>query len=479
VVDIALPLAVPNADARVRRARAIAWWLWISGLVCAGMAGLFILGSFSVELPSRNFGFRGWVPIVGALWATIGARIAARQPHIAVGWLILSAGLLWCVNALFEEYATFSYFPQELGLPFVRQMVWFNSLVGSAVAGIAGIALLVVPNGKLMSRRWYPVAVGIVLATVASILMQAVLPRRMTPFPFTNPLGIDSLASLTTTFPVQRVLDLIRGLVVVVPAIAVLLRLRAAGAIEREQLRLIAFAATYTAVLVFVYAFVSGDLVQWAQLVGLVLVPLSFAISMRRYGMYEVDSLLNRTIVLGVSTALIAGVYTASVGIMQRVFVALTGEHSDAAVVLTTLLAAAAFTPVKEQVQAFTKRAFGTSVPGTRGLKEFTEEVEAHLRLSDPERLLGQLLAESVASLGAVGGALQFPGGSSQTVGRWNGRPHLATDVCRRGLVVARLMLGGRTNGAEYDSNAREKFEKSALVVGRALDRMELSDARG
>ena len=480
MVDFAIPLAVPSADVRIRRARTIAVWLWIGSLICAALAGLFILASFSVDLPSRNFGFRGWVPIIGALWATIGARIAGRQPRNAVGWLILAAGVLWCVNALFEEYATFSYFPQELGLPLVRQMVWFNSLVGSAVAGVSGLALLVVPNGRLKSRRWYPIAVGIVIATIASILIQGVLPRRMSPFPFTNPFGIVSLAELTATYPVQRLLDVIRGLVVVIPAIAVMLRLRAASAAERDQLRLIAFAAAYTAVIVFLYAFVSSDLVQWAQLLGLVLVPLSFAISMRRYGMYEVDSLLNRTIVLGISTALIAGVYTASVGIMQRLFVALTGEHSDAAVVLTTLLAAAAFTPVKEQVQAFTKRTFGTSVPGTHGLHEFTEAVEAHLRLSDPERLLGQLLSESVATLGAVGGALDFVGGRypRQTVGRWDGRPHLVADVRRQGVVVARVVLGARTNGVEYEGSAREKLERSAVVVGRALDRIELAIGR-
>jgi two-component system NarL family sensor kinase len=459
---------------QVVRARAIAWWLWIGGLVCAGLAGLFILASFSVELPSRNFGFRGWVPIVGALWSTIGMRIAARQPRNIVGWLILAAGSFWCVNAAFEEYATFSYFPQELNPPLVHQMVWFNSLVGTAVAGIGGMALLVVPNGRLMSRRWYPVAVGIVLATIASILVMAVLPRRMSPFPFRNPYGIESLATFIATFPVQRVLDVIRGLVVVIPAVAVVLRLRAASGVERDQLRLIAFAAVYTAVLVFVYAFVSGELVQWAQLVGLVLVPLSFAISMRRYGMYEIDSLLNRTIVLGVSTALIAGLYTASIGIMQRLFVALTGEQSDAAVVLTTLLAAAAFTPVKERVQSFAKRTFSPGIPGTRGLHEFTEEIEAHLRLSDPERLLTQLLAESVATLGAVGGALEVRGSvmPQHTIGRWSGRPHLVAEVCQEGSVVARVMLAQRANAVEYDENARERLERSAAIVGRALDRI-------
>src|SRR5678815_691331 len=110
-------------DRAVRRVRAVAWGLWTTAIVLAGGALLFILGTFSVEIPTRGFGFRGWVPVVGVLWATVGARIAARQPQNRVGWLILACGFLWSINAMFEEYATFAYYPQEIGLPFVEAAV--------------------------------------------------------------------------------------------------------------------------------------------------------------------------------------------------------------------------------------------------------------------------------------------------------------------------------------------------------------------
>lgn len=474
-MNAAISLAVPTMGPNLRRLRTIAWAAWTVAIGLAATAGLLILASLTVDVPSRGFGFRGWVPLVGALWATTGARIAARQPRIAVGWLMLGVGLLWCVNAFFEEYATFSYFPQDLGLPLVPQMVWFNTLVGSAVAGLSGITMLVIPDGKLRSRRWYPVALGIVIATVASMLVLAVLPRRLSPFPFENPYGIAALGDGAASYPVMRWLDLVRGLVVVVPAIAVVLRYRASRDVQRRQLKWVAFAAVYTALSVLVYAFNGDPPVQYAQLLGLVLVPLAFAVAMRRHRLYDIDRLLNRTIVFGLATALLAGAYTASIGIIQRIFIALTGERSDAAVVLTTLLAAAAFTPVKDRVQAFVKRNFGVDVPGTHGLQVFVDEVDAHLRLSDPHHLLTQLLAESVSSLGAVGGALERLDGGEHplhAIGTWVGTPHLAAEVRQRGSVVARVMLSQRANGEEYDAAARVRLERAAEVVGTALDRI-------
>ena len=476
-MNAALSVAVPNAGPSPRRLRTLVWGTWTVAIGLAAIAGLFILASLTVDVPSRGFGFRGWVPLVGVLWATTGARIAARQPHIAVGWLMLAVGALWCVNAFFEEYATFSYFPQEIGLPLVPQMVWFNTVVGSAVAGLSGLTMLVIPDGKLRSRRWYPVALGVVMATLVSMLTLAVLPRRLSPFPFDNPYGIAALRELAAPYPVLRWLDVLRGLVVVIPAIAVVLRYRASRDVQRRQLKWVAVAAAYTALTVLVYAFNGEPPVQYAQLLGLVFVPLAFAVAMRRHRLYDIDRLLNRTIVFGLATALLAGLYTASIGIIQRIFIALTGERSDAAVVLTTLIAAAAFAPVKDWVQLFVKRTFGVDVPGTHGLKVFTDEVEAHLRLSDPDRLLTQLLAESVASLGALGGALERPDGGAHplhAIGTWVGTAHLSAEVRQRGSVVARVMLAQRANGEEYDAAARARLERSANVVGMALDRIPL-----
>jgi len=471
------PATLPATSQRIRQARLLAWMIWTVSIVCVGLSLLFIIATISVEIPSRGFGFRGWVPLVGLLWVTIGARIAARQPAIAVGWLILAVGFLWSVNALFEEYATYAYFPQELFLPLVPQAVWFVNLVGALIAGISAISLLVVPDGRLPSRRWYVLVVGVAIVTTISVIALGVLPRRLSPYPFENPFGLEALRQFAPAFPaILRSLDVARGLEVLLPTAALLLRLRASTGVQRQQLKWVAYAATFTAVLVFIYAFVDNTIVQYGQILGLVLIPLCFGIAMRRYRLYEIDRILNRTIVLGGATAVIAGLYTASVGLIQRLFIAVTGERSDAAVVLTTLLVAAAFTPVKDWIQAFVKRNFATDVPGTKGLDTFANEIDEHLRLSDRDRLLAQLLAESVGSLGAVGGAIEFTDEGAthamRALGVWTGSAHLTVEVREHGDTVARVHLGPRANGDRYDEVARKRLERAATVVGMALDRL-------
>jgi hypothetical protein len=487
-MDATAAVTPPNVQRRgdgeltVQRARSAAWFLWTTAMLFAGSAFLFILATFSVDTPSRGYGFRGWVPTVALLWATIGARIAARQPHNRLGWLILACGWLWSVNAMFEEYATFAYYPQEIDLPFVPGMVWFNSLVGTIVAGLSALALLVVPDGRLTSRRWGVVAIAAIAVTIAAAFILATLPRRLAPFPFQNPFGIEGLRMYEGAFPtILRVIDGARGLAVLIPTAALLSRLRRASGERRQQLKWVAAPAVFASVAVFLYAVSDHPIAEYATLAGLVLVPLGFGIAMRRYRLYEIDRILNRTIVFGGATALLAGVYTASIALMQRIFVVLTGERSDAAVVLTTLLVAAAFTPLRERIQAFVKRTFGTDVPGTRGLDVFTQEIEDHLRLSNREGLLSRLLDETVGSLGAVSGALEIAGASPRdpmrTIGNWTGNTHLAAEVRDGNDVVARILLGPRANGEEYDRGCQVRLTRAVEVVGKALDGMPRNDA--
>ena len=225
---------------------------------------------------------------------------------------------------------------------------------------------------------------------------------------------------------------------------------------------------------VFLYPFFGGGIVEYAQIAGFILVPVAFGIAMRRYRLYEIDRILNRTIVFGGATALLAGVYTASIGLMQKIFVALTGERSDAAVILTTLLVAAAFTPLKARIDTYVKRNFGTDIPGTKGLDMFRQEIDDHLKLSDRKGLLEQLLKESVSELGAVSGALELENSTERafTVGRWTGDGHLSVPVRHHEDVVARITLGPRANGDVYDDGARKRLEQAAVTVGHALDRI-------
>ena len=477
--DLAATATVlPRARATlgVRRARTLAWTVWTMAMVFAGVAFLFILATFSVDIPSRGFGFRGWVPVVAVLWATIGARIAARQPHNSTGWLILAVGWIWSVNAMFEEYATFSYYPQEIDLPFVVGMVWFNNLVGAIVAGISAVALLVVPDGKLPSKRWVVIATAAVIVTPAAVGVEAFWPRRLVPFPFDNPFGLDALRRYESVRPALFAgVDAARGLQVLVPTAALLSRLRSARGERRQQLKWVAAAASFATVTAFLWAFIDSPIIEYAQIAGIMLVPVAFGIAMRRYRLYEIDRLLNRTIVFGGATALLAGVYTASIGLMQKVFVALTGERSDAAVILTTLLVAAAFTPLKARIDSYVKRNFGTDLPGTKGLDTFAQEIDDHLKLSDRDALLAQLVKESVSELGAVSGALELNDMNAErpmTVGRWTGDAHLSVPVHERGDVVARVLLGPRVNGDIYDDGARRRLERAAATVGLALERI-------
>jgi hypothetical protein len=361
-------------------------------------------------------------------------------------------------------------------------MVWFNSLVGTIVAGLSALALLVVPDGRLTSRRWGVVAIAAIAVTIAAAFILATLPRRLVPFPFQNPFGIEGLRMYEGAFPtILRVIDGARGLAVLIPTAALLSRLRRASGERRQQLKWVAAPAVFASVAVFLYAVSDHPIAEYATLAGLVLVPLGFGIAMRRYRLYEIDRILNRTIVFGGATALLAGVYTASIALMQRIFVVLTGERSDAAVVLTTLLVAAAFTPLRERIQAFVKRTFGTDVPGTRGLDVFTQEIEDHLRLSNREGLLSRLLDETVGSLGAVSGALEIAGASPRdpmrTIGNWTGNTHLAAEVRDGNDVVARILLGPRANGEEYDRGCQVRLTRAVEVVGKALDGMPRNDA--
>jgi hypothetical protein len=227
---------------------------------------------------------------------------------------------------------------------------------------------------------------------------------------------------------------------------------------------------------VFVYVIDGDPIVQYAQILGLILVPVSFGLAMRRYRLYDIDQILGRTFVIGGATALLSGIYVAGIGLMQRLFIVLTGERSDAAVILTTLLVAAAFTPVRDRIQNFVKGTFGSSVAGTKGLDVFTNEIDEHLRLSDRDRLLSQLLAESVATLGAVSGALEVSDEQAQhpvhAIGSWTGDARLSVDVLAHGDVAASVRLGPRANGEGYDEQARQRLEHAAYVVGLALDRL-------
>ena len=178
--------------------------------------------------------------------------------------------------------------------------------------------------------------------------------------PFENPLGIEVLPN------VYKPLEAIMYALIVLGASSMLARLRQAGRIERQQIKWFAYATTVSISGVIlkntIFPAVGGDWVWWVGFVlttvGLIGSPFAMGIAILRYRLYEIDLLINRTLVYGSLTAVLTVVYVGSVVALQYVFRTLTGEGSQLAVVASTLAIAALFIPLRRRIQSFIDRRF-------------------------------------------------------------------------------------------------------------------------
>lgn len=244
----------------------------------------------------------------------------------------------------------------------------------------------------------------------------------------------------------------------------------------RRQARLVLLGSViaFTPVIIWFLAPVFGAPLQFSSLAimpVLLVFPLTVAVAITRYRMLEIDSLVNRAIVYAVLTAALAGLFTASIGLSQRIFIVLTGETSDASIVITTLIVASAITPLRNRLQIWVDRQF-REVP-TGPLRTFGEQVTEFADLNDPERLMRRLLEEAVGALGAEAGAItRLENGRPRTVcvhGAWRGAALISVPLASDGNAFGTVLIGPRRNGRRYRSFEAESLAKVAESVARAL----------
>jgi hypothetical protein len=206
---------------------------------------------------------------------------------------------------------------------------------------------------------------------------------------------------------------------------------------------------------------------------GLLFFPAAVAAAILRYRLLEVDTLVNRALVYAVLTAILAGLYTASIGLSQQLFVAFTGERSDAAVVVTTLIVAATFTPVKGWLQGLADRRLKEAPGRVKGLRQFGDQVRNHADLVDAKYLSMSLLENAVRDLDAQGGAIRLvDAGGLRTLhqaGAWRGAAQISIPLSVRGERVGLLQLGPRRGGQAYDPPDFEALVGVSQDVARAI----------
>jgi hypothetical protein len=300
--------------------------------------------------------------------ALVGAVVASRRPRNPVGWFFVVSAACSAIAEATLRYAIYGLVIVPGSLPLAHAMAWPSTWMW--VPGIMLVLLFVplyFPNGHLLSPRWRSVLWLALFVSVTLAALWAFVPggEGSNGVPgITNPLGIEVLRPVAGTL--GSVVTGVLFLPVFLASVASLVvRFRRSRGEERQQMKWITYAAATLFVMIPLGMSLANStnqtlLLIFDSLIALVFagIPVAVGIALLRYRLYDIDVVINRTLVYGSLTATLALVYVGSVVGSQYVFRALTGQGSTLAVVASTLAIAALFSPLRRLVQALVDRRF-------------------------------------------------------------------------------------------------------------------------
>jgi hypothetical protein len=329
--------------------------------------------------------------VIFLIFPLVGALIASRRPRNAIGWILLAEGLLWMFLGMTDYYGLYGV-ARPGSVPFPVGVAAVNNFMWVPAVGLLGTyVFLLFPDGRLPSRRWRPLAwlSGTVIVLV-SILVGLTPGGLQNLGGIRNPYALEGYPWLETVAYV--VLPLL-PLCMLASVISLVMRYRRSRGEERQQIKWIAFAASFVGLLYLIamvcaFIFPSGawfqagsplwlDLLGYAALSSFTLVPIAIGFAVLRYRLYEIDIIINRTLVYGSLTISLALVYVGLVVSLQYVFRALAGGDSQLVIVASTLAIAALFNPLRRRNQSFIDRRFYRRKYDAR---KMLEEFSARLR---------------------------------------------------------------------------------------------------
>ncbi len=321
--------------------------------------------------------------------ATIGVLIVRRDPQNRVGWLFCAAPLLMMAGNFFSTYGEYALNTNPGGLPAGVYAAQLNWLWIYGMTLFASFVVLLFPDGRLLTRRWRPVAWlgGVSLTCLWIGVMLA--PGHIDPplERFRNPIGIDGAQYLLAAgllVPVVMVLGIVSGV----------LRYRRGGHVQRLQIRWFLTAVIAFAVCVVGSAVLSAaagiETPDWVFLLLLLMVPASVGVAILRYRLYEIDVLIRKTLVYAGLVAALAVVYLAGISVLGWAFRSVTGQSGALAVTLSTLAVAAAFQPLRGRIQrAVDHRFYRRTYDAAQILDAFTGKLREEIEL---DNLHGEVL---------------------------------------------------------------------------------------
>jgi hypothetical protein len=373
-----------------RLAAVLAWSLWALSVAFAvfGVLFLYLNGSFDHVL-NESLG----VDVVMAIaFPTVGAIIASRQSGNAVGWIFCAIGLSGGASIFFSEYGIFALVTRPGSLPAGVIAAWIGTWVWlPSVTLTISFLLLLFPHGRLLSPRWRPVAGLAAAVTVAGIVLIALVPWDLLDpgVPARNPFGIEVLTDAGIAVPVPILLIGIPTMLLSVASLVV--RFRRSRGEERQQLKWFVYAGVLNVGVLLIPNANASNAVSLLQIATFPLLPVAAGIAILKHRLYDVDVIINRTLVYGALTAMLVLTYLGSVVGLQYAFRGFAESNSQLAVVASTLFIAAHFNPLRRRLQDFIDRLFYRNKYDAR---ETLEAFNARLRdETDLDTLSGDLVA--------------------------------------------------------------------------------------
>lgn len=445
-------------------------------------AGAAVIGSISAQAGVGEFG------PVDLLWASswfglsaVGALVASRRPENRVGWLACLFALPISLLLFADEYARYALVTRPGSLPLGLLMHWIAQWPFFVAGALGVFVLLLFPDGRLPSPRWRFVTWATVAAAALGVFGAAFGP--VGDFPVENPLLIRGWGGL---------LERAQGISghVLIGAVATsfsltIVRLRRARGEQRQQLKwffygfflMLAFWSSM-AVLEELLGRIPEPFDTLLLVAGVLALPVGIAVAILRYRLYDIDVVINKTLVYGALAAFITAVY---VGVVVGIGSLGIGSMIDAGLalpLLATAIVAVAFQPVRQRMQGFANRlVYGERVTPYEAVTSFSHRMAESLSL---DSVLPQMAEAAAKGVGAHRSRVKLllPGGGEQVAAWPSGTTENSFDrtipVDHQGERVGEIAVA-KVPGEQINRNEEKLLQDLASQAGLAMHNLRLN----
>ncbi|MEO7803230.1 MAG: histidine kinase, partial [Actinomycetota bacterium] len=469
--------------------RRVAWTIWTTSIGLGILTSVIYAVGYPASAIHTRFSTQVLLVIGLVVTATLGNFLARRQPDNPIAWIFAVLGLAFALGAFLNHYAAHALVIRPGTLPAGE---WV-SVIGAAVVPPSlwvpvTFFLLLFPNGRLLSRRWRIVA-GLTILTIPLVATSNVL----TPGPLLaggppNPLGLEGSRALLET--IGNFSWLTAGICLALAALSLVLRFRRSEGIERQQLKWMALSASLVmlgmGISVILAPFsIDSSLLDALSLsltiLGLASVPITASIAILKYRLYEIDVIINKTVVYGGLAGFITSVY---VGVVVGIGTLVgAGDKPNLGLSLVaTAIVAVAFQPVRERVQRFAnKLVYGERVTPYEAITGFSHRMAESLSL---DSVLPQMAEAAAKGVGGVRSrvTLMLPGGGEQ-MADWPGdSPGDSSDnsfdrtlaVVHQGEQMGEISVS-KSPGEQINKNEDKLLSDLASQAGLAMRNLRLT----